>query len=179
MLLEILLESWNHDQICGWHFEGYRMWWKNFSMLPPIFTYYYLWMIQMWGWQFEGYRMWSKSENFWQSSHEGSCCCLHHLSPLLELVKRELHHFHFNYDLDQNCLLPSLDGWVKCLSFIIAIIIHENFIAPAIIALGTLSKKNYGIIWEFFPYGGGVFPIPKTFVNWPSVFLHAKFILRC
>ena len=27
-----------------------------------------------------------------------------------------------------------------------------------------------------FPIGGGrVFPIPKTFVNWPSVFLHAKF----
>ena len=36
---------------------------------------------------------------------------------------------------------------------------------------GTLSKKNYGLIWEFFPYGGGgVFPIPKTFVNWPSIF---------
>ena len=34
------------------------------------------------------------------------------------------------------------------------------------VGLGTLSKKNYGIIWEFFPYRGGrVFPIPKTFVN--------------
>ena len=30
--------------------------------------------------------------------------------------------------------------------------------------LGTLSEKNYEIIWEFFPYRGG-FPNPKTFVN--------------
>ena len=27
--------------------------------------------------------------------------------------------------------------------------------------------------------GGGVFPNPKTFVNLPSIFLYAKFILRC
>ena len=33
-------------------------------------------------------------------------------------------------------------------------------------------KKNYGINWDFFP-------IPKTFVNWPSIFLSAKFTLRC
>ena len=25
----------------------------------------------------------------------------------------------------------------------------------------------------------GIFPIPKTFVNWPSIFLCAKFILKC
>ena len=30
---------------------------------------------------------------------------------------------------------------------------------------GTLSKKKYDIIWEFFPTWEGVFPIPKTFVN--------------
>ena len=41
------------------------------------------------------------------------------------------------------------------------------------------QKKN-DIIWEFFPtWGGGVFPNPKTFVNLPSIFLYAKFILRC
>ena len=28
-------------------------------------------------------------------------------------------------------------------------------------------KKKYGIIWEFFPTWGGVFPIPKTFVILP------------
>ena len=45
--------------------------------------------------------------------------------------------------------------------------------------LGTLStKKNY-IIWEFFPTWGGAFPNPKTYVNLPSIFLYAKFILRC
>ena len=44
--------------------------------------------------------------------------------------------------------------------------------------LGTPSKKN-DIIWEFFPTWGGVFPNPKTFVNLPSIFLYAKFILRC
>ena len=37
----------------------------------------------------------------------------------------------------------------------------------------TLPKKN-GIFWEFFPGGGGVFSIPKTFVNLPSNFLYAK-----
>ena len=41
------------------------------------------------------------------------------------------------------------------------------------------TYKKYGIIWEFFPTWGGVFPIPKTFVNWPRIFLYAKFILRC
>ena len=30
-----------------------------------------------------------------------------------------------------------------------------------------------------FPIYGGVFPIPKTFVNGPSIFLCAKFILKC
>ena len=39
-------------------------------------------------------------------------------------------------------------------------------------------KKN-GIFWEFFPKWGGVTPIPKTFVQLPSHFWHAKFILRC
>ena len=46
-------------------------------------------------------------------------------------------------------------------------------------ALGTLSKKKNDIIWEIFPTWGGVFPNPKTFVNLPSIFLYAKFILRC
>ena len=48
-----------------------------------------------------------------------------------------------------------------------------------IIVRYALIKKN-DIIWEFFPtWGGGVFPNPKTFVNLPSIFLYAKFILRC
>ena len=35
-------------------------------------------------------------------------------------------------------------------------------------------------ITEFFPaWGGGVFPLPKTFVYLPSHFWYAKFILRC
>ena len=42
----------------------------------------------------------------------------------------------------------------------------------------ALKKKN-DIIWEFFPTWGGVFTNPKTFVNLPSIFLYAKFILRC
>ena len=42
------------------------------------------------------------------------------------------------------------------------------------------SQKKTDIIWEFFPtWGGGVFPNPTTFVNLPSIFLYAKFILRC
>ena len=41
------------------------------------------------------------------------------------------------------------------------------------------SQKKNNIIWEFFPTWGGVFPNPKTFVNLPSIFLYAKFILRC
>ena len=46
-------------------------------------------------------------------------------------------------------------------------------------AIGTLSKRKNDIIWEIFPTWGGVFPNPKTFVNLPSIFLYAKFILRC
>ena len=39
-------------------------------------------------------------------------------------------------------------------------------------------KKRYYL--GIFPnMGGGVFPNPKTFVNLPSIFLYAKFILRC
>ena len=49
----------------------------------------------------------------------------------------------------------------------------------AIRQLGTLSKEKNDIIWESFPTWGGVFPNPKTFVNLPSIFLYAKFILRC
>ena len=40
------------------------------------------------------------------------------------------------------------------------------------------QKKRYYL--GIFPnMGGGVFPNPKTFVNLPSIFLYAKFILRC
>ena len=40
------------------------------------------------------------------------------------------------------------------------------------------KKKRYYLV--IFPnMGGGVFPNPKTFVNLPSIFLYAKFILRC
>ena len=40
------------------------------------------------------------------------------------------------------------------------------------------KKKRYHL--GIFPnLGGGVFPNPKTFVNLPSIFLYAKFILRC
>ena len=42
----------------------------------------------------------------------------------------------------------------------------------------ALKKKPYYL--GIFPnMGGGVFPNPKTFVNLPSIFLYAKFILRC
>ena len=41
------------------------------------------------------------------------------------------------------------------------------------ITKGGLPKKN-GIFWEFFPKGGGVTPISKTFVKLPSHFWHAK-----
>ena len=44
--------------------------------------------------------------------------------------------------------------------------INLDFSGPAQrVQLGTLSEKKYVIIWEFFPTWGGVFPIPKTFVN--------------
>ena len=39
------------------------------------------------------------------------------------------------------------------------------------------KKKRYYL--GNFPNMGGVFPNPKTFVNLPSIFLYAKFILRC
>ena len=41
------------------------------------------------------------------------------------------------------------------------------------------TKKRYHL--GNFPHmgGGGIFPNPKTFVNLPSIFLYAKFILRC
>ena len=44
---------------------------------------------------------------------------------------------------------------------------------------GTLSKKKRHYLGNFPNMGGGVFPNPKTFVNLPSIFLYAKFILRC
>ena len=50
---------------------------------------------------------------------------------------------------------------------------------PGTEGIGTLSGKKYDIVWEFFPTWGGVLPNPKTFVNSPSIFLYAKFILRC
>ena len=38
-------------------------------------------------------------------------------------------------------------------------------------------QKKYGICFgNFSQHGGGVFPIPKTFVNLPSHFWYAKFI---
>ena len=42
----------------------------------------------------------------------------------------------------------------------------------------ALIKKRY-YLGNFPNNGGGVFPNPKTFVNLPSIFLYAKFILRC
>ena len=47
------------------------------------------------------------------------------------------------------------------------------------ITSGTLSKKKRHYLGNFPNRGGGVFPNPKTFVNLPSIFLYAKFILRC
>ena len=43
------------------------------------------------------------------------------------------------------------------------------------------SQKEKTILFGKFSQhgGGGVFPNPKTFVNLPSIFLYAKFILRC
>ena len=41
------------------------------------------------------------------------------------------------------------------------------------------QEKNTTLFGNFSQHGGGVFPIPKTFVNLPSIFLYAKFILRC
>ena len=40
-------------------------------------------------------------------------------------------------------------------------------------------KKKTTLFGKFSQHGGGVFPNPKTFVNLPSIFLYAKFILRC
>ena len=41
-------------------------------------------------------------------------------------------------------------------------------------------KKEIRYHLGIFPnMGGGVFPNPKTFVNLPSIFLYAEFILRC
>ena len=42
----------------------------------------------------------------------------------------------------------------------------------------ALKKKTISFR-IFSQHGGGVFPNPKTFVNLPSIFLYAKFILRC
>ena len=47
-----------------------------------------------------------------------------------------------------------------------------------IVRYALSQKKRYHL--GIFPnMGGGVFPNPKTFVNLPSIFLYAKFILRC
>ena len=43
----------------------------------------------------------------------------------------------------------------------------------------ALKKKKRHYLGNFPNMGGGVFPNPKTFVNLPSIFLYAKFILRC
>ena len=43
----------------------------------------------------------------------------------------------------------------------------------------ALSQKKTILFGNFSQHGGGVFPNPKTFVNLPSIFLYAKFILRC
>ena len=39
----------------------------------------------------------------------------------------------------------------------------------------ALGKKNTGLFENFSQFGGGVFPIPKTYVN----FLYAKLIPMC
>ena len=44
--------------------------------------------------------------------------------------------------------------------------------------LGESTKKTV-FFGNFSQKGGGVTPIPKTFVKLPSHFWHAKFILRC
>ena len=44
---------------------------------------------------------------------------------------------------------------------------------------GRSQKENTGLFGNFSQHGGGVFPILKTFVNLPSNFWYAKFILRC
>ena len=41
------------------------------------------------------------------------------------------------------------------------------------------QKKTTISFGNFSQHGGGAFPNPKTFVNLPSIFLYAKFILRC
>ena len=42
------------------------------------------------------------------------------------------------------------------------------------------QRKKTILFGNFSQHGGGVFPNPKTFfVNLPSIFLYAKFILRC
>ena len=43
------------------------------------------------------------------------------------------------------------------------------------------SQRRKTILFGNFSQhgGGGAFPNPKAFVNLPSIFLYAKFILRC
>ena len=54
-----------------------------------------------------------------------------------------------------------------------------NSSAIALYIRYALKKKKRHYLGNFPNMGGGVFPNPKTFVNLPSIFLYAKFILRC
>ena len=54
----------------------------------------------------------------------------------------------------------------------------EEEAGAEVIRYALKEKKRYYL--GIFPNMGGVFPNPKTFfVNLPSIFLYAKFILRC
>ena len=77
------------------------------------------------------------------------------------------------YLLENICSLSTFEKGLRC--FRPKMSAHCFFTFKHLYLLGTLAEKKHHIIWEFFPTWGGVFPIPKTFVNWPSVFLHAKF----
>ena len=69
--------------------------------------------------------------------------------------------------------------WLHCCHILASILASEVGILLSECALRDALKKKTTLFGNFSQHGGGVFPNPKTFVNLPSIFLYAKFILRC
>ena len=66
------------------------------------------------------------------------------------------------FDFDST-LHPTSSGLIRCAGLFTKPLHSPPGPKPL---LGDLSEEKYGIIWEFFPYGGGggVLLNPKTFV---------------
>ena len=114
-----------------------------------------------------GHRCSSISSTYCDFYHQNINCLVWDLNAV-----QPASHVHVLYQ-KQNC--PGPRRWTSGIDRIIASL---SLMMMMFRIRYALKKKQYHL--GIFPnMGGGVFPNPKTFVNLPSIFLYAKFILRC